>query len=262
MDLLIVVVVSIVVGSAFRRYVKRDASNSLLATIFFLPALLYWVSDKSPSELTWLGFHAKFEAAVIEPVDTYSVSVSDLLISSLSSNDPDFRLAAYFEECSEYFVIRPHLTPNYDSSGFVEYVVNSTYAIRSSLACGRFTGVVVLDRQDKYIGSYDGSFFAESLSIWAVLDGTTTIDKEVLANRIMGTTIFGAALRHPGQRITPGEGFHRSIRESATVGEAFTEFQEMSGSFLVVVDESKGFKGILTRDRVTDVLLNALVSAS
>ena len=261
MDLLLVVIVSIVVGSAFRRYIKPDSSNSLLATLFFLPALLYWVSDKSPSELTWFGFHAKFEATVIEPVDTYSVSIGDLLISSLSSNDPDFRLAAYFEECSEYFVIRPHLTPEYASSGFVDYIVNSAYAIRSSLACGRFRGVVVVDPQNRYIGSYDGPFFAESLSIWAVPDGTTAIDKKVLANRILTTTAFGAALRFPDKRITPGEGYHESIGETATVGEAFSRFTSMNGNFLVVIDESKSFKGILARDRVVDTLLNALVSA-
>ena len=262
MILLLIVAASIIVGSLLCKFVKPGISNGLLAAIFFVPALLYWVSEKSLSEISGYGFNAKFDDAAAMPIESLLPKVGDAAIASLLPSDPLFKLASFFEACSKYFVVRPHLIPEYGADTFAAYIVNSTNAIRSSLACDQFVGLVVLDENDHYIGSYDRGFFAEALSLWAVSNSNQPMDKELLASRIQSSTIFGAALRFPKLRIREFEGYVGAINEESTLNEAFAAFQVMHGSFLTVTDELGKFKGIVTRDYVERALLQALVSSS
>ena len=262
MNLLLIVIGCIIVGSIFRIYVKKDASNTLLASIFFLPAILFWVADKTPTELAGFGFSAKFEKATTKSLEDLSVRAIDLVELSPSSADPNFKLASQFEQCSEYFVVRPDSIPAHGKPEFYDYVFYSTYAIRSSIACGRFAGLVVLDQDDQYIGSYDREFFAESLSLWAMWDSDNPMTRKEIAKRIEQNTIFAAALRFPDKRIRPGEGYVSAINENATLGEAFVKFQVMHGAFLVVTDVHEKFKGIITKDNVEGALLDALITST
>ena len=262
MTLLLIVVGSIFVGVLIRKYIKPDTSNGLLGAVFFVPALLYWVADKSPSELSGFGFSAKFEDVAAKPVESLLTSVGDTTIPPPPSPDSSFALSSLLEDCSKYYVVRPHLVPNHDTAAFAPYIVNLTYSIRSSIACDSFIGLVILDENDHYIGSYDRDFFAESLSLWAAFDSDKPIDAKMLANRIQSSTIFGAALRFPKERIQQHEGYVGAINEDASLGDAFALFQGMHGTFLVVTDVLGKFKGIITRDYVQRALLEALVASS
>ena len=71
-------------------------------------------------------------------------------------------------------------------------------------------------------------------------------------------TIFGTELRYPERRIREGEGYVAFIKTADTLRYAWRELQSTKGSFLAVTDRRLKFKGILTRDAVEDILLDAL----
>ena len=261
MTLLVIILVGVIFAALIRLFVKKDLGDALFASITFAPALIFWIHDKDISELTGFGLSAKFASEAKKEVSSADIDIKDLAIFSLSADDPNFARAAFFEACADYFVIRPSKVPK-EPSALVDHIVFTSSAIKSSLACGRLIGVIVLDDNDRYLGSYDKGFFAESLSIWAVPDGADQIEKEVLSARIMRTTIFGAALRFPDKRITPGEGFVAAINENSTIDMAFNEFQETGASFLVVTDATGRFRGILSYRNVIQTLLSVLLDDS
>lgn len=260
MAIFLVLIASAVCAGLFRYYVKKDAGDALLASILFAPAMLFWIQDKAVSELAGFGLSAKFSEASQKAVSSVAVEIKDLAVFSPAANDPNIEQSAYWEVCVDYFVVRPSRIPQAPVS-LAKYIVNASYLIRTSIACGQFIGVVVLDDNDRYLGSYDRDFFAESLSIWAVPDADGPIDRQALSSRIMSTTMFGASLKFPDKRIVPGEGFVAMVDENATIKSAFGVFQKTKASFLVITDATRKFKGILPYKAVSTSLLSILLDA-
>ena len=212
----------------------------------------------SLSELSGFGISAKTRETTTAPVSTLSVNAKKLKIQHLTADKPDFNLAALFEACSDYFVVRPSQLPS-DDEKLARYLANVTYAVRSSIACGRFSGLVVLDETDRYIGSYGRSFFAESTSVWAVPKSADPMPVKELAERITSMTVFGASLRYPRERITPGEGFEAALHADSTIAEAFDVFKTLDVDFLVLTDSVGRFKGIVRYRDVMEEVIGALI---
>ena len=256
------IAVSIVAAFMFKRFIKPDVGDTLLGSIIFIPTILIWAQSQNLSELAGFGLTAKFSVESQKKVSSVGVDAKELTIFSLVANDPNFAMAAYFESCAEYFVLRPSKVPQKDTD-LDTFVANTSHAIQRSITCGKLVGVVVLDDNDKYIGSYDKAFFSEALSMWAVPDqGNLTTSKEEISKRIQRMTIFGASLRFPDKRIVPGEGFVAAINEDATIQTAFLKFRESDVDFLVMTNATGKFRGIIRYRDVVDSLLSILIDVS
>lgn len=264
MLLLIVIALSLLAAAAFKRYVKRDVGDALLASIIFIPALLFWVGKLPVTELSAFGLSGKFAHEARRAIGSLVEPVGSFATTSLAETELDFEHAAFFEACNEYYILRPSRVPARGpevADEFSFYIANSTLAIKSSLACGSLLGVIVLDEGNRYIGSYDASFFAEALAMWAVpnLTDSSPMDVSALANHILESTTFGAALQYPDERIKPGEGFVAAVNERLPLSQALPIFDETNAPYLVITDARGIFKGLLTYDRVAETLLSALV---
>lgn len=264
MNWIIVVEVSILafLGVALvyvlKRFVKNELNDATIFGLVFVPVILFGFFSGKVSEFSGFGISAKALQAARAPVFGLSVSAERFKIHDLSSNNPDFNIAAYFEVCADYFVVRPDKVPT-NNAELDQYVASVTIAIKSSIACGKLAGVVVLDESDRYIGSYDWRFFLESASVWAISNDGKPVPREVLSSRIQTMTIFGASLKFPKERITPGEGFEAALNFNASVSDAFQEFKEKDVDFLVLTDSLGKFKGILRYKDVTKEIFSAIL---
>ena len=249
---------SLFVAFVFKQFIKQDAGDTLLAAIIFLPTLLVWIQNNNISEFTGFGLSAKFSDEASKSVSDLKVSIPDLTKLTASSDLSDAELNAYFEGCSDFFVLKPSIVPK-DQAKLDLFIARAAWAIKSSITCGKLTGVVVVDDRGKYLGSYDDSFYLEALSIWSMSENDQPISSSQLSRKIRFFTMFGASMKFPDLRIRPGEGFVAAINEDQTLQQAFAKFQETGADFLVVTDELGTFKGILKYRDVVDSFLSVLV---
>lgn len=260
MIVIVIVFFGVVMGMVFIKLIKPTATDALVAAIMFLPAILYLVQSYDLAEFSVFGTTGKFERRLEKKISSVisneKPGVDELAIYSVSANKSDFDKISTFEICENYLVMRPEKVPK-NAEEKDDYVNKVTLAIKASLTCGKLVGVVVLDKDNGYIGSYEAGFFGEALALWAVPNpGEIPAPKKLVAESISGLTSFGAAILHPKERITPGEGFVAAINKDSQVGDAFLKFQNEKVSFLVITDELGKFTGVLPYKSVVDYILN------
>src|SRR5262249_29000778 len=152
--------------------------------------------------------------------------IKTLVINASSIDDPIFEKSAMFELCADFIAFRPEHVPP-EGSERDKFIFNLTYTIRTSISCGRFVGAVVLDKDDRYLGSFGKSFFSEASALWASWS-PSAVDKASIANRVLSTTVFGAALLYPRQRVATIEGFVAAVGVDATVAAAYARLSELN----------------------------------
>ena len=266
----IIFLLSVIGGIWFYRHVKPDASNTLIAILFFGPAALAWVGDKELSELGVGGVYAKFESTVKQGGGELPLA-KDAPVLTPSPNKT-LHGASFFGECASFLRLESHRVPTGPPAAINQYLVHATGAIGSSLTCGKLVGVVVLDEHGRYSGSFDGQYFAQATSLWMIFrsgedgdDDATVLQQLSLqqyahwAEMIKTRTVFGAALLSPRARISAGEGFVAFVKESDSIRYAWEELQDTRGDFLAVTDRKLEFKSILTRRTVQDIFLERIV---
>lgn len=252
------ILVGVAVVYLVKKLVKEQLNDAVVFGLVILPVLIFGFFSGKIAEFSGFGVSAKAIQAARAPVFSLQVSADEIKIHNLTSDNPNFYRAAYFEVCADYFVVRPNQIPT-KSNEIDQYIASVSTAIKSSIACGKLAGLVVLDKSDRYLGSYDWKFFLEAASLWAVSNTPDPVSTEELSERISTMTIFGASLRQPRERITPGEGFIAALNYKATVADAFNEFKQKDVSFLVLTDSLGKFMGILRYKDVVDEVLSAVL---
>lgn len=235
---------------------KGSFSEIGMLGLIVLPFLMFGFLSGKISEFSGFGITAKVEKTKKLPVTSLNIPADSIKISNVTSNDTDYYRKAFFEMCSEYLIINSDEIPSSGSESDY-YVASVSYAIRSSIACGKFAGLIILDGSNRYIGSFESQFFIESTSIWAVPNSSKTITAKDLAYRINTSTIFGASLTHPEARV-PKEGNSIALNINSSIQDAFNEFRNEDISFLVLTDSLGKFQGIV---RYKDVI-NSIISAT
>ncbi|MBO9462477.1 CBS domain-containing protein [Labrenzia sp. R5_0] len=250
----------VVAALLFKKFVKNDVGDTLLGAIIFLPTLLVWIQSNNISEFTGFGLSAKFNVEASKPVSALKIGIPELVrvTDDKASDLSDADLFAHFESCSELFVLKTSIIPK-EKEKLDKFIVDVSWAIKSSIACGKLSGVIVLDDNNRYLGTYDDSFYLEALSMWSFLKVDEKTPVNTISEKILTLTIFGASLKFPDKRITAGEGFEAAINENQTLQEAFAKFQTTEADFLVVTDELGVFKGIIRYRDVVDSFLSVLI---
>lgn len=263
LDLLAVFVVSILLALCLRIWSKIQIGDALTAAIMFVPALLYWADGKPLEEISGGtgGITLKLHVAAARPVSEIDVELGSVAVRHNPDAAIDKEAAAFWEQCGDYVIVRSNDVPA-DKAARDRYIVTLATVIRASLLCGRLIGVVVVDEREKYIGSYDASFFAELAALWTVAGAQPPPSVSDTASLISLNTIFGASLRFPEKRLRPGEGFVAAINRNASLAVALKQFAETSAPFLALTDEHGALTGILPWQSVVDVVLQTLVAPS
>ena len=118
---LLILVISFGVAVWFYTYIKRDANDKLIAAIIFLPAVLFLIESLELQELTGLGISATFKAETKKPVQLLS-RAAEIAEVSLVKDPTNFVLHSSFETCSEYYILRPDLIPDFNSPEIYSHI--------------------------------------------------------------------------------------------------------------------------------------------
>ena len=103
---------------------------------------------------------------------------------------------------------------------------------------------IVLDEKDLYVGSFDRSFFLETVIPWSnLIDYPTDGSPSDIASWIKSKSIFGLALEYPETRIDSGEGFRFSVGQNKSVAETMEKLLTTGKDFIAVVDNYGRFQG-------------------
>lgn len=261
-SILVIFLMSALCAIMLRLWSKIRIGDALTAAIMFLPALLYWVDSMPLEEISGGkdGVTLKLRAVSASPLSDLSLDLEAVAVRHDPDAQTDNMTAAFWEKCGDYITMRSSDVPD-DAAERDKYVVNLATAIRASLRCGRLIGVVVVDERERYIGSFDATFFAELTALWTMADADRRPSASDLASMFSQHTVFGAALRFPETRLESGEGFDAAINREAPLAFALQRFAETNATFLALTDERGVLTGILPRKRVLDAILVALVGS-
>jgi hypothetical protein len=263
LELLAVFVVSVLLALGLRLWPRVRIGDALTAAIMFVPALLYWADGKPLEEISGgtEGITLKLRAAAALPVSKIDLKLESVAIKYDPDRKIDMDRAGYWGECWDYVTVRSSDVP-VDVSTRDRYIVTLAIAIRASLLCGRLIGIVVVDERERYIGSYDDSFFVELAALWTVAGAESRLSVTDIASLFRSHTIFGASLRFPEKRLRSGEGFVAAINRDAPLAAALERFAETNVPFLALTDEYGTLTSILPRQRVVNIVLQTLVAPS
>lgn len=266
MTFLQIILLSALGAAAFKLLVKKDAGDTLILSIIFLPATINWLTNSNLSEFGGFGLNAKFHVEIQKSVIDSKIDIKSSKVNATIESDflnrsknPDkLRLDAFFEACEDIIILSSKNVPR-DKAERAWYIVYTTYAIRSSVACGALNAVIAIDEDNRYIGSYNPDFFQESLSIWSISEGTSSIDHQILADKILQQTVFGSAIIYPDRRIRSGEGYWAATGENSTLIEAYEAMKGRNVEFVTIVDTEGLVSGLITEDAMREYIIDILI---
>lgn len=204
------------------------------------------------------GQEFSFSESLKQPVSKF-VSIDDITDKSIDIRKDTLATDAVFQVCKKYVVLRTSEIPE-DKNAQAKQMFQIIEVIRSSLVCGEFLGLIVLDEKDLYVGSFYRSFFLETVIPWSNLIGYPADGlPSDIASWLKSKSIFGLALEYPETRIDVGEGFRFSVGQNQSVAETMEILLASGKDFIAVVDNYGRFQGTVTRTRLLDQLLLALL---
>lgn len=260
MGIAISLVLSVLALLFFRFYMNIKLSEQSILAVTFLPTLLVW-ADGRISEFNAFGIGAKFNPIAEKKIEILfsdqGINVYMTKSEALRRIDASYeRLSqgAYFQGCHDFIFVRPSMVPKSEHD-FSRHALAFAQTIVASSACGRFVGVIVLDEDNRYLGSYDKGFFYELGSLWALADPSQVTAAAEVWQRISSYTVAGAAIKYPDVRLKSGEGFIAAVSEATTVKDFLKEFQRSGANFIVVTDAYGKLQGIIQHRQFIDLLI-------
>jgi len=240
---------------------KLDFGDISKAAIILLPLVLYLLITGKVSEFEGLGWKAKFREVTAESV-VKTARASDLMISSPEANKPNFYTEALWQQCRPYYVLTEKTakttTGNLDS----EAVIHIAIAIRSSIICGRFLALVVVNDEGKPVGFFLREHFLEILRIPLVAYKTQPLVSAVEASRQIATSELGLVLDNPIIQAQLNEAGHVSVKWDDNIESAYKEMLDKNVSLAMITDRLGRFDGIVTRSVIEGRIIEKLLAAS
>jgi CBS domain-containing protein len=230
--------------------------------VVLLPLLLFLVLSDKVTEFEGLGWKAKFRDAVKERVvDT--ARASDLMISSPEANKPNFYQEAYWLACRPYYVLTNTTAklPNDTDKLNQQAVIDIAVAIRSSILCGRFVGVIVVDDGGKPVGLFRPDLFLEILRIPLVTWGPSATKATNVFEQIAGTEL-GVVLKDPVIRAESDDAERVIVAANADLETAYKALIEKNARAAMISDRFGRFDGIITRSAIEGRIIQKLLAST
>lgn len=157
-------------------------------------------------------------------------------------------------ECSQYVL--------YDNEGIdledeqLFYKINDINSlIRKSILCGQFKGLIVVDKQGAFIGTFDRDYFLESVIYWDSYPQFAERDQiNQKLSWLRKHVHYAPALMYPQNMLDQNEGSTLFLQESATVQSAIETLLNTNVRFAPILNDRKQVVGILSKERIIDQL--------
>lgn len=230
------------------------------AAIILLPLVLYLVLTGKVSEFEALGWKAKFREAVTENV-VKTARASDLMISNPDANKPNFYMEAFWQTCRPYYVLTDKTAKTATGDLDQDAAINIAIAIRSSIVCGHFTGLVVVDNDGKPVGLFLSEHFLEILRIPLVTYNAQPVSAAE-AYRQIAASELGVVLSNPIIRARSDDAEHVSIEWDSDLESTYKIMLEKNVTVAMIRDRLGRFDGIITRSVIEGRILEKLLAAS
>jgi hypothetical protein len=242
-----------------RRLLGGLAEASALVLVL-APLILYGIANGAIAEFSGFGVTTKFNKAA----DIKVTELAGALAIKSRLADTDFARAAEFQQCNNYFIVRDDLGNRSADPTFLNYAGKVASAIKSSLLCGSFYGVVVVDRYDHFLGLFEAerflSILAYPLDRYCIFDYKHCADK-IDVSDILGETELGVILKNPDVRVQTEEAKKHVIQESQSLSELIKDKSFPQASVFAVLDKSGKFVGLLPKQAIYDKIISVLLDA-
>jgi hypothetical protein len=243
------------------QFAKLEFGDLPKTAIILAPLILYLLVTGKVSEFEGLGWKAKFREVVTENVvDT--ARASDLMISNPEANKPNFFREAFWLSCRPYYVLTDRTAKSAKDELDQEAVINVATAIRSSIICGRFEGVVIVGDDEKPVGFFQLAQFLEILRIPLVTyNNANPPSAESVYNQIMSSEL-GVVLSNPVIRAKSNEAEHLSVSSNADIQKVYKSLVASDANVAMITDRLGRFDGIITRRALEGRIIEKLLASS
>jgi CBS domain-containing protein len=228
--------------------------------LILLPVLFYLILSGKLAELEVTGLKAKFRDIASEKViDT--ARATELAISALEANEPNFFLDVMFQQCRPYYVISAK-TARKDGKLEREAVLNIAGSIRAAMVCGKFKGLVVVTETKTPIGMFARDQFLELARIPLVLYGAGKIvDSNKVYDDVMSSEL-GVVISSPEERAKSDEAYKVIVKWNESLDKVYKELIDGGFDTAMIVDRFGRFDGIITRSAIESRVIGKLMEAA
>jgi hypothetical protein len=224
------------------------------------PLMFYLLLTGKFTEFEALGFKTKLKQLTRETTLT-AARAHDLAISYKEAADPDFGSEALWQECRPFYVITDKVAKDAAGKIDMDRVLRVASAIRSSIVCGQFKMLIVVDRNRKPVGYFGWKQFIELLRIPLVIYDVIPTDPSLLFNQVMATEL-GVILHNPEIRAKSPEASKLIIEATTNLQNAYRELLKSGQEEAVFVDRFDRFDGIITRSVIEGRIVTNIIEAA
>ena len=262
-------VVALIAVWAVKRYLQVT-ETAVLASLLFLPLLLYLVFSGRLGEFKALGVEAKLVSASATAVGTDAIGKKGegmgpaaLLDTGdiLGGDAPDANLeqAAFWAKAVHVVAIKASQWKNLSSDTHRVRAMGVGVVIYHSLLAGSLKAVVILDDERRPLGVFDAAFFHDMLrvpiDVVAVpLEMQDFVMSPQQVRALFQQTELWIILQNPAIRAE-NEGNKAWVSRRASRHEALSKMIEDRLEVLVITDDEGRYLGIVTRERLMGQLL-------
>lgn len=242
-----------------RRMLGGLSEPSALSLIL-APLIIYGIASGAIAEFTGFGVTAKFNTAA----ETKITELAGKLAIKSRIEDTNFKAAATIQVCSNYFIIRDDIGKQTAHPLFMEFAFQVASAIKSAMLCGDFYGVVVVDRNDHFLGLFSAERFASLIAYpldrYCIFDYKRCHDKLDIVD-VLAETELGPILKDPDVRVQTPDASKHVVQESQTLADIVKDPVFSQASVFAVLDKYGKFVGLLPKQAIFDKTLAVLLSS-
>ena len=263
------IVVALLAVWAVRRYLKIS-DTAVLASLLFLPLLLYLVFADRLGEIKVLGVEAKLLSASAAAIEADAIGKkgeakgSAALLATgdvLGGDAPDANLeqAALWAKAVHVVTIKASQWRNLAPDAHRIRAIIVGAIVYNSLLAGSLKAVVILDDENRLLGVFEAPVFLDllrvPLDVAAVpAESQPFAPSSQQVRALFQQTELWTILKNPDIRAN-SQGNKGHISQRATRHEALTRMIAERLDVLVVTDDKARYIGVVTRDRLMGKLL-------
>jgi CBS domain-containing protein len=240
--------------------VLKIENSTLFGSLFFAPILAYFVFSGQISEVKGFGMEVKFREVATKKIEIKAESILPAL-----SGKKHGELQSFFAGGSEVVVLNADKAEKYRENP-LPLAFRIAEQISANLLQGKFELLVVVDDQDRLIGTFAKSWFMDIPSIPDVhvsrghdRDFDQTDEKRIRRN--LSKTLLWDILLAPRER-TKNWGSSVTIKETASQLETFRTLIQHRVEALPVVNAEGKYKGIIRQSDIAVALLEPLLETA
>lgn len=244
------------------KLIKLELGEASKTTVILAPLIVFLFLSGKISEFEGLGWKAKFRSLGAESV-VKAARTSDLATISDQTDPADFFNEAFWTRCRPYYVLTENSAKKKDKPNELDKraAIQIATAIRSSIICGRFIALVILDKDRKPLGFFPRAHFLEILRTILVAYGPVQLDSEAAFMQIASSEL-GVILMHPEARAKSDEANHNTVLAGEDIESVYKKMIAANVDTALITDRLGRFDGIITRAAIEAKIIEGLLTAS